>query len=46
MATTTTETKVTAKSEFDGSIKIFSILIGVSLIVKAIAQLAQGKKPQ
>ena len=45
MATTTTETKVTAKSEFDGSIKIFSILIGVSLIVKVIAQLAQGKKP-
>ena len=40
-----TTTKVTAKSEFDGSIKIFSILIGVSLIVKVIAQLAQGKKP-
>ena len=39
------ETKVTAKSEFDGSIKIFSILIGVSLIVKVIAQLVQGKKP-
>jgi hypothetical protein len=38
-------TEVTAKSEFDGSIKIFSILIGVSLIVKTIAQLAQGKKP-
>jgi hypothetical protein len=38
-------TEVTAKSEFDGSIKIFSILIGVSLIVKVIAQLAQGKKP-
>jgi len=38
-------TEVTAKSEFDGSIKIFSILIGVSLIVKMIAQLAQGKKP-
>lgn len=41
----TPETKVTARSEFDGSIKIFSILIGVSLIVKVIAQLAQGKKP-
>jgi hypothetical protein len=41
----TPETKVTAKSEFDGSIKIFSILIGVSLIVKVIAQLVQGKKP-
>ena len=38
-------TEVTAKSEFDGSIKIFSILIGVSLIVKMIAQLAQGKRP-
>jgi len=38
-------TEVTAKSEFDGSIKIFSILIGVSLIVKVFAQLAQGKKP-
>ena len=37
--------EVTAKSEFDGSIKIFSILIGVSLIVKVIAQLAQGKRP-
>jgi hypothetical protein len=35
----------TAKSEFDGSIKIFSILIGVSLVVKVIAQLVQGKKP-
>ena len=45
MATADTTTKVTAKSEFDGSIKIFSILIGVSLIVKVIAQLAQGKKP-
>lgn len=41
----TPETKVTAKSEFDGSIKIFSILIGVSLVVKVIAQLVQGKKP-
>lgn len=41
----TAETKVTAKSEFDGSIKIFSILIGVSLVVKVIAQLVQGKKP-
>ena len=40
-----TTTEVTARSEFDGSIKIFSILIGVSLIVKVIAQLAQGKKP-
>ena len=39
------ETEVTAKSEFDGSIKIFSILIGVSLFIKVIAQLAQGKKP-
>lgn len=38
-------TEVTGKSEFEGSIKIFSILIGVSLIVKVIAQLAQGKKP-
>jgi hypothetical protein len=37
--------EVTAKSDFDGSIKIFSILIGVSLIVKVIAQLVQGKKP-
>jgi hypothetical protein len=40
-----TTTEVTARSEFDGSIKIFSILIGVSLIVKMIAQLAQGKRP-
>ena len=40
-----TTTEVTAKSEFEGSIKIFSILIGVSLIVKMIAQLAQGKRP-
>ena len=38
-------TELTAKSEFDGSIKIFFILIAVSLIVKVIAQLAQGKKP-
>jgi len=38
-------TEVTARSEFDGSIKIFSILIGVSLLVKVIAQLAQGKRP-
>ena len=40
-----TTTEVTGKSEFEGSIKIFSILIGVSLIVKVLAQLAQGKKP-
>ena len=38
-------TELTARSEFDGSIKIFSILIAISLIVKVIAQLAQGKKP-
>lgn len=44
-ASAKTSTEVTAKSEFEGSIKIFSILIGVSLIVKVIAQLAQGKKP-
>ena len=49
MASTTppakTSTEVTAKSEFEGSIKIFSILIGVSLLVKVIVQLAQGKRP-
>ncbi len=38
-------TELTARSEFDGSFKIFSILIAISLIVKVIAQLAQGKKP-
>jgi hypothetical protein len=39
-------TEVTARSEFDGSIKIFSVLIGVSLLVKVFAQLAQGKRPE
>lgn len=38
-------TELTAKSEFDGSIKIFFILIAISLIVKVIAQAVQGNPP-
>jgi hypothetical protein len=45
VAGTDTGKTTTAKSEFEGSIKIFSILIGVSLLVKVIVQLVQGKKP-
>ena len=45
VAGTDTGKTTTAKSEFEGSIKIFSILIGVSLLAKVIVQLVQGKKP-
>ena len=34
-----------AKSEFDGSIKIFAMLIGVALVIKVIIQLIQSNKP-
>jgi hypothetical protein len=38
-------TGTNARSEFEGSIKIFSILIGIALILKIVIQGAQSRKP-
>lgn len=44
MASTSTE--VTSKSEFEGSITIFTALIGLAMVIKIIVQAVQSNKPE
>ena len=45
MSSASPATATNARSEFEGSIKIFSILVGIALILKIIIQAAQSKRP-
>lgn len=38
--------EVTSKSEFDGSITIFTALIGIAMVIKVIVQAVQSNKPE